>query len=57
MEVKKQVIEVGNLKARIRELEAQLDAAKAENAKLENRHVQFMVEGGPVVVATDYDKL
>ena len=38
-------------------LKEQRDAAKAENAKLENRHVQFMVEGGPVVMATDYDKL
>jgi hypothetical protein len=38
-------------------LQEQLDAAKAENAKLENRHVQFMVEGGPVVMVADYDKL
>jgi hypothetical protein len=38
-------------------LKEQRDAAKAENAKLENRHVQFMVEGGPVVMVADYDKL
>lgn len=33
---------------------AQLEAA---NKELENRHVTFLVQGGAVVMKTDYDKL
>lgn len=38
-------------------LEAERDRLLAENKKLDERHVRFMVEGGPVVMSADYDKL
>ncbi len=42
---------------RIDRAETSLAAANERIAQLETRHVRFMVEGGPVVMAAEYDKL
>lgn len=40
-----------------RAAEAELATLRGQLKEAETRHVQFMVEGGPVVMATDYDTL
>lgn len=45
------------LLSKVASLEAELTRLKEENERLEHRHVRFLVEGGSVVMATEYDRL
>jgi len=44
-------------RSQVSELEKRIAELTAKCKELDERHVRFMVEGGPVVMSADYDKL